>query len=88
MVQSLGQEDPLEEENSHSSILARKIPWTEELGGLHSLGSQGIVDNWVTEAYIDKKANLITLIFVLSAIERLQRKQITCKLYVSYKTHK
>ena len=34
-VQSLGQEDPLEEEMAtHSSILAWKIPWTEEPGGL------------------------------------------------------
>jgi len=40
-VQSLGQEDPLEEEMAtHSSSLAWKIPWTEELGGLQSLGSQ------------------------------------------------
>ena len=36
-VQSLGQEDPLEEEMAtHTSILAWKIPWTEELGGLQS----------------------------------------------------
>ena len=34
-VQFLGQKDPLEEGTAtHSSILARKIPWTEELGGL------------------------------------------------------
>ena len=34
-VQSLGQEDLLEQEMAtHSSILARKIPWTEEPGGL------------------------------------------------------
>ena len=34
LVQSLGQEDPLEEEmTSHSSILAWRIPWTEEPGG-------------------------------------------------------
>ena len=34
-VQSLGQEDSLEEEMAtHSSILAREIPWTEEPGGL------------------------------------------------------
>ena len=33
-VQSLGQEDPMEKEMAtHSSILARKIPWTEELVG-------------------------------------------------------
>ena len=36
-VQSLAQEDPLEEEMAtHSSILARIIPWTEEPGGLQS----------------------------------------------------
>ena len=40
-VPSLGQEDSLEEEMAtHSSILARKIPWTEEPGRLQSMGSQ------------------------------------------------
>ena len=40
-VRSLGQEDPLEKElASHSSILAWEIPWTEEPGGLQSMGSQ------------------------------------------------
>ena len=40
-VQSPGQEDPLEEEMAtHSSILAWEIPWTEEPGGLQSMGSQ------------------------------------------------
>ena len=40
-VQSLGQEDPLEESiAAHSSILAWEIPWTEEPGGLQSMGSQ------------------------------------------------
>ena len=38
-VQSLDREDPLEEEMAtHSSILAWKIPWTEEPGGLQSVG--------------------------------------------------
>ena len=38
---SLGQEEPLEEETaSHFSILAWKIPWIEEPGGLQSMGSQ------------------------------------------------
>ena len=42
-VQSLGWEDPLEEGMStHSSILAWKIPWTEEPGGLQSMGSQRV----------------------------------------------
>ena len=40
-VQLLGWEDPLEKEMAiHSSILAWKIPWTEEPGGLQSMGSQ------------------------------------------------
>ena len=40
-AQSLGQEDPLEKEMAaHSSILAWEIPWTEEPGGLQSMGSQ------------------------------------------------
>ena len=39
-VQSPGQEDPLEMEMAiHSSILAWRIPWTEERGGLQSVGS-------------------------------------------------
>ena len=40
-VQSLGQEDSLEKGMAtHSSILAWRIPWTEEPGGLQSMGSQ------------------------------------------------
>ena len=40
-VRSLGQEDPLEEGMAtHSSILAWRISWTEEPGGLRSMGSQ------------------------------------------------
>ena len=40
-VRSLGQEAPLEEEvATHSSILAWRIPWTEEPGGIWSIGSQ------------------------------------------------
>ena len=39
MVLSMGREDPLEKEMAtHSSILAWRIPWTEELGGLQSMG--------------------------------------------------
>ena len=42
-VQSLGQEDLLEKEMApHSSTLAWRIPWTEEPGGLWSLGSQRV----------------------------------------------
>ena len=42
-VQSLCQEDPLEKEMAtHSSILASEIPWTEEPGGLPSMGLQRV----------------------------------------------
>ena len=42
-VQSLGREDPLEKGIvTHSSILAWRIPWTEEPGRLESMGSQRV----------------------------------------------
>ena len=42
-VQSLGREDPLEKEMAtHSTTLAWKIPWTEETGGLQTMGSQRV----------------------------------------------
>ena len=47
-VQSLGQEDTLEREMAtHSRILAWEIPWTEESGGLQSMGLQRIKYNLV-----------------------------------------
>ena len=49
-VQSLSQENPLEKGMAtHSSILAWRIPWTEEPGGLQSIGSQRVRHDWVTE---------------------------------------
>ena len=45
-VRSLGQKDPLEEGMAtHSSILAWRIPWTEEPGGLQSVGLQRVGHN-------------------------------------------
>ena len=50
-VQSLGREDPLEKGMAtHSSILAWRIPWTEEPGGLQSTGSQRVECDWLTRA--------------------------------------
>ena len=49
-VQSLGGEYPLEKEmTTHSSIVAWKIPWTEEPGGLHSMGLQRVRHDLVTK---------------------------------------
>ena len=46
----LGQEDPLEKEMAiHSSILAWKIPQTEEPGGLQSMGSQRVGQDWAAK---------------------------------------
>ena len=51
-VQSLGQEDPLENRmTTHSSILAWRIPWTEEPGGLQSLGLQRVRRDWATNTF-------------------------------------
>ena len=46
-IGSLGREDPLEKGlATHSSILAWRIPWTEEAGGLQSIGSQRVSHDW------------------------------------------
>ena len=46
MVPSLGSEDLLEKEMAnHSNILARRIPWTEEPGGLQCMGLQRVGQN-------------------------------------------
>ena len=52
-VGSLGWEDPLEEGMvNHSNILAWEIPWTEEPGGLQSMGSQRVRHDSVTNTFI------------------------------------
>ena len=51
-VLSLGGEDPLEKGMAtHSSILAWRIPWTEELGGLQTIGSQRVGRDWATNTH-------------------------------------
>ena len=55
-VQSLIQKEPLEKEMaSHSSILAWEIPWTEEPGGLQSMGSQRVGHDLATKQQFVKK---------------------------------
>ena len=56
-VRSLGLEDPLKEEMAtHSSILAWRIPWTEEPGGLQSTGSQGVVNEAPEHVHVHTSA--------------------------------
>ena len=59
-VWSLGWEDPLEKEMAtHSSILAWRIPWTEEPGGLQSMGSQKSQTNWANNTNASPNISLI-----------------------------
>ena len=61
-VRSLGQEDPLEKGMAtHSSIPACpwRIPWTEEPGGLQSMGSWRVGHNWDTNTHIHKKVSYL-----------------------------
>ena len=52
-VRSLGQEDPLKRKMAtHSSILAWEIPWTEEPGGLQSMGLRKVGDGFVMRTHI------------------------------------
>ena len=61
-VWSLGQEDPLEKEMAtHSSILAWEIPWTEEPGGLQSLGLQKVEHESATKQQQQDNLNEMTM---------------------------
>ena len=72
--QSLGQEDPLEKEMAiHSSILAWKIPWTEEPGGLQFMGLERVGHDWacmhvmsyqLAQSLYKKQSYLIPRIFI------------------------
>ena len=56
LVRSLGGEDPLEESmTTHSSILAWRILWTGEPGGLQSMGSQKVRHDGVTNTFFKKR---------------------------------
>ena len=58
-VGSLGPEDPLEKEMAtHSSIFARRIPCTKDPGGLQSMGSQRVGQDWVTNTLTFTWSNL------------------------------
>ena len=58
-VWSLGQENPLEEDmTTYSSILAWRIPWTEESGGLQSMASQRVRHDWSDLACTHREKDL------------------------------
>ena len=77
-VWSLGWQDPLEKGMAtHSSILAWRIPWTEEPGKLQSVGSQRVRHDWVThthththtEWHVCERVSLIMIIIIFLVVE-------------------
>ena len=68
-VRSLGQEDPLEKETAtHSSILAWRIPWKEELGGLQSTGRR-VRHDWATSLSLNMVKRLLLKELVFSFVK-------------------
>ena len=65
-LQSLDQEDPLEEGMAnHSSILSWRIPWIEEPGELWSMGLQRVRNDWSNLAQVEKHKVFLCMSFVL-----------------------
>ena len=61
-VRSLGQEDPQEKGTAtYSSILSWRIPWTEEPGGLQSMGLQRVIYDWETNTLLIENLCLLEL---------------------------
>ena len=79
-VQSLCGEDPLEKGMAtHFSILAWRIPWTEEPGGLQSMGSQRVGHNWATNTTTTKlsaTARIIVQLYVENGSFSMRRLRI------------
>ena len=80
-VWSLGQEDLLEKEMAtHSSILACRIPWTEEPGELPSTGSQRVGHDWATSLSL-------SLTFTLKSFSCSFSKSYNCLLSTTFIIH-
>ena len=78
-VRSLGREDPLEKGTvTHSNILAWRIPWTEELGGLQSRGLQRVRHNWSTFTHVHTPMKKFTVKSWLVKLQRLSRPTVCC----------
>ena len=79
LVQSLGWEDPLEKEMAtHSSILAWRIPWTEEFIRLQSMGLQRVGHKWTINTF----TFLLILLIFLGASKLQMHSFIVCRVWV------
>ena len=77
-VRSLGWEDPLEKEMAtHSSILAWRIPWMEEPGGIQSTESQSVRHDWATSLHM-KSRKMVLMNLLAGQQWRCRCKQKTC----------
>ena len=85
-VQSLGWEGPLEEGMAtHTSILAWRIPWTEEPGGLHSIGSQRVRHDWSNLPRmhaVSLKSSLLEILNLITSTKNFFLNKVT---YISAK---
>ena len=88
-VRSLGWEDPLEKEMAtHSNILAQKIPWMEEPGGLQSIGSQRVGHDLTftfQEILKDRETWRAGVHEEWDTTQQMNNNNITCKLFTSRK---
>ena len=77
-VQSLGREDPMEKETATlSSILAWEIPWTEEPGGLQSLGSERVGHNSATKTHFKQLDSILGASLMAQQVKNLPAIQET-----------
>ena len=77
-VRSLGWEDPLEKEMAtHSSILAWRIPWMEEPGGLQSTGLQRVRRNWATSLHFTSTCGYVCYIEAIKC-QRIDAFELWC----------
>ena len=76
-VPALGWEDPLEKEMAtHSSILARKIPGTEEPSGLHSMGLHGVGHDWSDLAAAAAHASQVMLKTLQAGLQQYVNREL------------
>ena len=81
-IQSLGQEDPLEEEiATHSSILAWKVPQTEEPGGLQSMRSKSVRQDWSHWPWALNNVDMTIIIILPIKKTKSQKYQVSKSVY-------
>ena len=81
-VWSLGQKDPLEKGMvTHSNNLAWKITWTEEPGGLQSIGLQRVGHDWVTNPHSSANLNFLFLKMFRNRVYPVSQLQMPSQLW-------